>query len=318
MALPYLTDITTFCRTVVEPNIKDNILKSNPLMFRLIKNQRDWVGGTYYDVPIWTTANSNAQSYQDGVALKTAHVDQATRAQFPRSKYNVAIMLYGSEFDANMGKGKVLNLVAEKTDKAIADLKDKMGTDLFSSNPGAIGDSKLEGLLNVTGDSLVKWGNVATADFTSWLPNGGYGYDLGTTALTESVLNKAFYKATIDNSTKPTIMVTTSDLFAQIEATWLQGKAQYLDPQLAEAGFDQIRVKGMTTVWDSHCPSASLFMLNEKALWLGVSPSMDFKFIDFEYKIDADYMIAHIRWYGNLIGNHRASQVRFSALTSVA
>lgn len=318
MALPYLTDITTFCQTRVEPNIKENILKSNPLMFRLIKNQEDWSGGTYYDLPIWYAKNTNAQAYQDGVTLKISHIEQSTRLQFPRAKYNVAITLYGSEFDANQGKAKVLGLVAEKVDNAIANLKDVMGTDLFAATGGALGDTKIEGLGNVCGDSLVRWGNVITSDFASWLPNGATGYDNKTTTLTKEVLDKAVYKCTIDGSTKPTLMVTTADIYAGIEATWLQGQVQYNEPDLAEVGFANIRVKGMTAVMDTHCPAYAVYLINEKNLWLTVSPKMDFKFIDFEYKIDADYMVAHIRWYGNLIGNHRASQGLLSAITTIA
>jgi hypothetical protein len=316
MALPYLTDITTFCQTVVAPNITETILKSSALLFRLYKNKKDFSGGTFQDYPIWISKNTNAQAYTNGGTLKTAVVDQSTRLQFGRAMYNTAIVLYGSDFDANQGKGRVLNLVSEKSDKAIADMKDLIATDLFAAK-GGTGDSKLEGLGNVVGDSTVSWGKIASADYSSWLPNGGYGYDNKTTTLTKLVLNKAFNACKVDED-KPTLMVTTDDIYANIEATWLQGQAQYLDPDMAKAGFAQIRYKGMVVLTDSHITSGGLYLLNEKHLWFAVSPKMNFKFIDFEEKIDQDLAIAHVRWYGNLAGDKRQAQGYMSAITAVS
>jgi len=319
MALTY-DQINSFCQTLVIPKIINNIYLSSALAYRLLRKPKKWTGGPKYEVPISFAKNTNAEAYAGTTQLTVAQVEEVTKTSFSPRQYNVAVKLTGIELAENQGGPKVLNLVKEKMQLAESSLKDLFGTDIIADQAGV----KLDGfglIMKATGST---YGDLAPADVTTWESSSGSagkygGPDSSTTSLTKLVLQKHYNSCKVDND-KPTLLVTTDDIFAGIESTIIMPLMRYSDPKMAQLGFDNFKYKSCVVITDSHVAAGDLYMLNENHLYFAVFPNMNFKFIPFSKGIphDYDFQVAHIRWYGNLICDQRWSCGWMSAITGVA
>lgn len=310
-----IDQISTVVNTKVMPLVSDNIYKSSAFIARLRKNAKKWTGGNYFETPIRYAKNSNAQWYSGAGQLTIAQVEELTKARFSPKQLNVAITLTGLEMAINQGPEKILDLVKEKMVGAEEAAIDLMSTALFGTGAG----SSIEGLGLVCAATGTAYGGILDTDVTggTWLCNGGAGPDTTTTGLTREVLGKAFNKCKID-ADKPSLIVTTDDIYAGISAVLLEPNMRYTDAKMAEAGFESFRYRGADVITDSHCGSGDLYLINEKHLFLAPFSGMDFKFIPWQDVRDYDTATAHIRWYGNLICDNRYKQGAFTGITSVA
>ena len=317
MALTF-DEINTFCRSNVVPKIVNNVIQSNAVVYRLFKKARKWNGGTYHETPIFWEANPNAESYAGATQLSTAVNDEVTKTQFAPRQYNVAVKLTGIELAENKGDAKVLDLVKEKMKIAETSLKNLFGTHLFTAQTG----TNIDALPDTCAALTAAYGGIDPADVTTWESSAGStgkggGPDSATTSLTRTALNKHFNACKIDED-KPTLLATTDDIMAGIEATFVQPNMRYVDKDLARLGFESFKYKSCDVVTSSKISAGDLWMLNENHLYFAIFPGMNFKFIPFATPVDYDYKVSHIRWYGNLICDSRWSQGWMSAITGVA
>jgi len=308
-----INQISSVVNTKVMPFFTDNVYKSSAFLARLKKNSKKWDGGNYYEVPIAYAKNSNAMWYTGAGQLTIAQVEELTKARFSPKQMNTAITLTGLEMEENKGPEKILDLVKTKIQLAEQAAIDLMSTALFGSGAG----NSIEGLGLVEAATGTSYGGILDTDVAAgtWLCNGGSGPDTTTTALTRNALDALFNKCKIDQD-KPTLIVTTDDIYAGIAATFLEPQMRYQDAKLAEMGFESFRYRGADVITDSHCGSGDLHMINEKHLWLAPFSGMDFKFIPWQDIRDYDTYTAHVRWYGNLICDNRYKQGVMTAIST--
>ena len=313
MSLPF-DEINTLCRTKVIPTLVDNYFKTDIIAYRFLKNASKWRGGHLIEQPIEYTNNSNAESYAGAALLSITDIEVATKASLPPRQYNAGITITGIDLEENKGDAKILDLIKVRTKNAMKSLKDLMGTDFYASQAG----TNLDGVGGVYAATAgTAYAGINPTDFSKWKCNGGDGPKLmGAGALDKIVLNTEIQKCA-DGADMPTIYVTTSALFAEIEADWYQAKVEYQDKKLANLGFDSIRYKGRPLVWDPKCPSGDLYGFNESYLKVWTMPGMNFKFIPFAYPTDKDIKIAHIRWYGNLLCTNVSMQMKIDNIGSI-
>ena len=315
MAVPYNT-LNTFCREKVVPKLVDNVYNSSPLIAKLLKEKKvKWNGGTSHDLPILIGKNGNAEAYGDSATLTIAKTEEATKARFTPTRYNVAVTIEGIEESMNKGDGKVLELVKEKIKNAEKSLIDLFGQHLFASQAGnniiGLGD-----IIEQDAGSGSSFGGVlggSNGDVAGWISS----VDTSTTALTKLLLNKKF-NAVKFNQDKCDLMVTTDDIWAGISTTFLEPNLRYTDTKMADLGFENFKYRGATVISDDNCPAGDLYLLNTNHVHFAVFPDMDFKFFDFASPTNQDLKTAHIRWYGQLVCDSRRSIGAFTALTSVA
>ena len=314
MALTYNT-INTFCRERVIPKLQDNVYKSSPLIHKLLKEKKKkWNGGTSHDMPIQVAKNTNAQSYGDNATLTIAKTDEATKARYNPTRYNVAITIEGIEEAMNKGDGKVLELIKEKVKIAEGSLIELFAGHLFTAQTG-------NNIVSITdiidqdagaGSSLGGVLGGVNGDVASWISS----VDSSSTALTRLLLDKKF-NTVKHNQDKCDLMVTTDDIWSGISATYLQPNMRYTDAKMADLGFENFKYRGAVVISDDNCPAGDLYLLNTNHIYFAVFPDMDMKFIPFDAPVNQDIKTAHVRWYGQLVCDSRRTIGAFTALTSV-
>ena len=311
-----INELNTFCKETVVPKLVDNIYLSSAVAYRLLKKPKKFTGSSF-DVPISYAKNTNAEFYGDAATLTVSALDEVTKARYSAVRANAGISIEGLELALNTGDGKVLDIVKEKAKLAEAGLKDLFGTNLFNTTQS----NSITGLHTIMAAGASTLGGVASGDAAEWLSSSGTlgnanGPDSSTTALTKLALNKQFNSCKIDEE-KPTLMVTTDDIWAGISNIYLEPNMRYTDGGMAQVGFENFKYRGAVVVTDSHCSTGDLFFLNEKYLYMAIVPGYNFKFIPWDSATTSDVRTAHIRWYGQLICESRRLQGWMSTISSV-
>ena len=314
MALPFNT-LDSFIRTNVMPVLVDNIFKSNIVMLRFFKNAAKWRGGTKIEAEIEYGKNTNAESYSGSTVLTANEVEIATKASLPPRQYNNAIVITGIEWEENKGDDpKIIDIVKAKMKNAEKSLKDLFGTHFFATQTGTNLDG-VGGVFAATGGTA--YAGINPTDFAGWKSNGGNGPKDVSGNLTRTIFDTEWNNCKVDTD-KPTLIVTTDALWAGISNTYIEANKRYEDKKLANIGFENITWHGTPMVTDSHNPSESIYLFNEKYLKVHVMPGMNFKWIPWQYPTTQDIKIGHIRWYGNLLCTNLARQGQLINVSGVA
>jgi len=320
-----INQISSFCQTHVVPKMIDNIFNSNVLLKILMeKKSKKWPGGTYYEVPVQFTYNTNGGAYGDAATLTTATVEEFTKAQFAAKRYNIGIALEGLDLEMNKGSAKVLSLVSEKMKSAEKKLKDIFGDHVYGTTPsnGITGLQDICALDEGAGDAYGGITGGPNGDAHEWLSSSGSlgranGPDATTTTLTLSVLDTHYNSVKLDND-HPDILVTTDSIWSGIMTTFIAPNMRYTDAKMADLGFENFKYRKAYAYGDDKCPAGNLFLLNSEHLYFAIFPGMNFKFIPWDKAVNSDVHIAHIRWYGQLICDERRKQGWMSAITTVS
>jgi hypothetical protein len=90
---------------------------------------------------------------------------------------------------------------------------------------------------------------------------------------------------------RPTIIVTTQDLFEEYEANIESTKLQTTDTSMAEAGFMNQTFKGTPMVFDEDCQTSSMLFLNANT--------------PFQSPENQDAKVSNVLFAGNLVVNKR-------------
>ena len=313
-----IDQISSFCQTQVVPKIVDNVMKSNALAYTLFKKAKKWVGGTFFECPIWFAKNTNAESFVDGASLTIGKVEEVTKAQYPAARYNVAIVLEGLDLAKNKGTPAVLNLVKEKTNQAELALKDLFGTDIIAD----FATGKLYGLGAICKTGTTSLGGISSGDVATWKSSSGLngqagGPDATTTALTQIILDQQYTSCKID-SDQPDLLITTDAIWSGIVNKYIAPNMRYTDGKMADLGFENFKYRQAMAYTDSHVAAGDLYFLNTRHLGFAIFPDMNFKFIPFDMAVNSDVRVAHIRWYGTLWCDSRRLQGWMSEIATFA
>jgi hypothetical protein len=313
-----ISQISSFCQSYVVPKLVDNVLLSNPLFYVLYKKAKKWVGGTYFECPVWHT-KSTAEAFTDGTSLGIATVEQVTKAQYGAARYNVPIALEGLDLEKNKGTPAVLNLVKEKTNIAELSLKDMLGTDVIADYTSAT-SHPLYGLGAICKTGTTTLGGISSGDMATWKSSSGLngmsgGPDATTTALTKAILDTHYNSAKIDND-QPDLLLCTDAVWSGISTTYIMPNMRYTDTKMADLGFENFKYRQATAYTDSHLGAGDLWFLNTRHLGLAIFPGMNFKFIPFDQAVNSDVRVAHIRLYMTMWCDSRRHQAWASEIAT--
>jgi hypothetical protein len=181
-----------------------------------------------------------------------------------------------------MNKGseeQLVDLIADKATELKEDFNDSLITDLYASTQAA---EKIDSLYTIVGTGSYAGLDPATlGDATRWQ---SIVEDLSATPAALNIYNDAtnsslasLYRQATFGEKHPTLLITTDEIFNEIEAIFEEYKRLTKDEDTIKLGFDNIRFKNSVIVADKFCPAGTLWGLDEDALELVVHPSYDFK-----------------------------------------
>lgn len=306
MALSY-DQISAITEKKFIPKLVDNIFDSNPLLQRLKKKSYERVdGGTSIMQPLNYAQASAVEWYSGSDTLSTTDNDVITAAEYQWKQQHGAIILNRLDELKNSGDAAKLKFVKQKTQIVEQSMKDAMGTGLYSAGTNAKSINGLRVL--VSGSNTV--GGISQTTYTWWAAQT----DSSSTVVSMSALQTLFNRCSIGNDA-PTVSVTTRSIFNLYYAL-LQPQQRFTDSETGKGGFTSLMFNGIPVIVDSHCPSASLYMLNEKYLHLYYHPQEDFRFEPFQKPINQNVQVGHIYWAGNFGSSNNRMQGVASALTA--
>lgn len=289
------------------PKLVDNIFDSNPLLQRLKKKSYERVdGGTSIMQPLNYAQASAVEWYSGADTLNTTDNDVITAAEYQWKQQHGAIILNRMDELKNSGDAAKLKFVKQKTQIVEQSMKDAMGTGLYSSGSNTKSINGLRVLVSASNTV----GGISQSTYSWWAAQT----DSSSTVVAMSALQTMFNRCSI-GSDSPTVGMSTRAIYNLYYAL-LQPQQRFTDSETAKGGFSSLMFNGIPLIVDSHCPSASLYFLNEKYLHLYYHPQEDFRFEPFQKPINQNVQVGHIYWAGNFGSSNNRMQGVLSALAA--
>lgn len=330
------TFVTSVTQDRFISKVTDNVLNGNVLTMRLMRNPRTWRGGVSIEVPVNLTAYTNLGSYSGFDTFATAQQNTRQRASFTPSQIYCSIIVSGIQHAVNQGEAAQVDLIAAEMEQRTNELKDELGTEIYSDGTGNASKDFL-GIHAAVDDStnVTTYGGLSRSTFTNWR---------GTLTAQSGSLSLANLASDFDAAQRgddaPTLIVTTPAVFTIYEAL-LTPTVQH---QLAFTGYDMLTASGISkngpaagqgfrslyfrgvpVVADEKCTSGNIFTLNEKHLFFYTIPQSlpnrnavqsGFYWTGWKEPANQDAVVGELLYYGQLICDAPRTQARRTGVTS--
>ena len=290
--------------------LADNVTKGNILLKTLSEKDkiRTFAGGSKILEEL---------EYGEGDMVWYAGYDSITyspKQLFTAAEYNmkqcaVPVAISGEEELKNSGAEAIIKLYAKRIENAQKTLKNKIGAAIYGDGTASSGKS-ITGLKALVADDptsgTVGGINRATATNAFWR-NKTLSNELTSANLVNNM--NVLYMNCTRGSDHPDLIVTGGAMFNLYE-TYCQGKMQFTDPKMADAGFNALRYKGVFVVCDNgNCPENKMYMLNTDYIYFRPHKDRNFRVIGGDrMAINQDAKYKLIGWAGNMTMSNAALQ----------
>ncbi len=293
------------------PQLNDAIFTQNVLLDRLNKKSKvTKQGGASILSNILYGKNNTFKAYSGDEILNTTGTEGVTTAQFKWKNYGGTVKYDGDEVRMNSGQGKLLDLVNAKVEQAMMSAADALSQDLYASSQVANKVSCLPILVDATSDV----GDINSTTYSWWQSQVTASGSFAARGLADlRDLRNDILRQGQSALGGPDLIVTTQAVSEYYEAG-LEPQIRYRSRDRADASFSGLDFSGAEIVFDTNCPSGTLFMLPLSALEFVCHSDAQWTLGNFIEPANQDVRIAKILWMGNLITNNRR---RLGKLTSI-
>lgn len=296
-----------------KPTLEDNIFTSKPLLFALTNfgNVETLDGGTSIVQPLMYAELGNQGSYSNSDTFLTDEDEGTTAAQFNWKQYYAAIRLTNIEIAKNQGASAVLRIVENEVQRAELSVSESLDQLFFGDGTGN-GGKDFNGLQNLVSDTVSVGGIDPTVGGNEW-------WQSNVTSASPTVLSfdnmRARYLECSEGNDFPTNIFTTEDLYAKADSLFTSNQ-RFMDPTMANQGFETIMFHGAPISFDRNCPSGYMYFLNFKYITLYKLGGVWFKMSDWVEPVNQDIRIKKILLYGELAISNRKRQGLNTDLTT--
>lgn len=300
--------------------IVDNVFKGTVFMSALKRyNAIDMEdGGLEIVQPLRFTKNTTVGSFDGYDLLDVTPQDSETSARVPWAQTYGTISISLTEEKKNQGRGRLLNILNQKIDDAMASIKDLDNIQFLATAPSA-GSKDLISITEIIQSAptssparVASIGNISGTAQTWWrnkFTNGG--------SFSVSDMN-TMYNNVSDGFDFPNLILSGQTVFEYYENS-LVGQIRYSDTKMADAGFQSLLFKQTPLVWDPNIGiTDSMYFLNFKYLRLAIMMGMDFITTDFIEPDNQAAKVAKILFMGNLVCTARRRQGTLFSITAPA
>lgn len=298
-----------------QSKLVDNVSNHIPFMkYMKMKGAMKEDGGSTIVMPIIYDFNNTANSYSKMETLDTTEQEGISAVEYNWKQVSVQVSINGLDRTLNAGKQRVINLLEGKMKQAELSLENKISTMLFGDGTGNSGKDLLglEAIIKqdpttgtlggVNSATSTFWRNYASTSVGSFATNGLTAMSTAMRTLTRG-------------GDRPDLIVTGSTIFGYLE-TVANGRAQFLNPKLADLGFQALKFEGVDVIFDSACPSDRMYFINTEYLKLAYHPDKFFSVGKFIEPANADGTVAKILFYGQLVTDRREAHGVLSGISA--
>lgn len=254
--------------------------------------------------------------------------DTRIAAQVPWKYYWTGTFINWDELLENTGKPQLVDLVKDKSEELKEDFQELFITHLYDTTgtPDIMQIDPLDVLIGTGAYAGVD--PTGLTDATRWRSQVDatsdrlYFFDnteaQGTTGdVSENTLAQMINKATHNNK-KPSVIITTEDIYTGIEAYLEKQKRITRDRETEEMGYENVKFKNIPIVPDKRCPDGYVFGIDEEALDLIVHPKYDMAVTGWEpHEKRPNSLYKGISWAGNFRLAYRHTCFKMTGIASV-
>jgi len=265
-------------KTMIDNIFKDSAFLAYLRMSNAVIKQN---GGERIAIPLMYGDNTTVKTVGGYETIDTTPQNGMTTAFYPWAEVAGSISISRLEERQNAGEGRLLNLLEQKIKQAEMTMREKLNNDLLlgtvsgatfvpeTSSGGNVGLLPLGYFLRklnrtdpTTGGNV---GNIAAASESWWraraadIGAGGSqtGNDFALNATTylglEQALKRMYNWCSRGSGGSPDLAVLDQVSYEIYESAMGQ-RQRYMNTKMADMGFDNIKLRGATCIWDEVVP----------------------------------------------------------------
>lgn len=313
-------------------------------------------GGERIRAPLMYEGNSTVKSYSGEETLDTTLQDGITTAFYEWRELGGTIGITRKEERQNSGEAAILNLLQAKIQQAQMQMRETLNTQLIqgtvSSATFVPGNSAKDlyplgyffrkvnstdpttggNVGNISGSTYSWWRHqTAVADSGSVDTGNAFALSVSTYAGLKVALKRMYNHCSKGSGGSPNLIVADQSTFETYENA-LDTQVRYTDTKMADMGFDNIKLRGATMIWDELVPSidtgevgsasgatGTAFFLNTNFYKLVIDSQTDIVTTPFVEPENQTVKTAKILFMGNAVcSNMRKNGVLYAISRSIA
>ena len=269
------TTLMAYRKTLV-----DNIFKESAFLAALrdkggVDKQN---GGERLALPLMYGKNETVKSYAGYDVIDTTPQDGLTTAFYEWAEIAGTISISRKEERQNSGEGRLINLLQSKIKQAEMSIREELNTQLLAGTVSAstfvpgngakdlyplgyflrknnnVDPTTGGDVGNIAGDTYSWWRHrTAVADSGSTDTGNDFALSVSTYAGLKVALRRMMNYCSRGSGGSPNLVVTNQETFESYENS-LDTQVRYQDTRMADMGFDAIKLRGATMIWDELVP----------------------------------------------------------------
>jgi len=307
MALGTYAEVLSVTIDHYVPQMEDNVFTSKPLLWALKNaNRVKNFHGVKIVQPLMYAENPNQGVYADDDVFATAAMTGLDAAEYDWRQLYGLVHFTGLELAKNSGEEAVLSLLEARMTQLEMTVAENLNEQLWTGDNTSNAWLGLATSVGTQGNTI---GGIDSSSATWWEPSD-VNQGVGSTALSLALMRTTYNNASEGND-HPTNIFTIQGSFEDYEAL-IAANARFMDPTMADAGFQNLLFKGTPMTFDSQIGTVAslnpMYFLNMKYITLAKLDDVWFKPSEFLAPTNADVLYKHIRCYGQLVLSNRKRQ----------
>lgn len=324
------TTLMAYRDTLYDNIFKDSAYLSYLRMSDAVKKQN---GGERIAMPLMYEKNATVKSYQGEEILDTTIQDGITTAFYDWREIGGTISITRKEERQNSGEGRLINLLESKIKQAEMSVRETLNQQLVAGtvsgatfvpgnsakdlNPLGYFMRKANATDPTTGGNV---GNIAGATYSWWRhqtavvdsgtkdTGNAFAINVSTYAGWKAALRRMYNYCSRGSGGSPDMVMMDQVSFETYENA-LDTQIRYQNTKMADMGFDTIKLRGATCIWDEQVPdidngtaaitSGTAFFLNTKFYNLVIDSETDIITTPFVEPENQTVKTAKILFMGN-------------------
>ena len=271
------TTLMAYKKTLQDNIFKDSAFLSYLRMSNAVNHQN---GGERIAFPLMYGTNSTVETHSGYSIIDTTPQEGMTTAFYEWAEIAGTISISRKEERQNAGEGKLLNLLESKIKQAEMTMREKLNGDLLQgtvSSATFVPDQSNNGVdgvlplgyflrkLNATDPTNSDVGNIAGDTYSWWRHNtavlnsgtkdtgNAFALSVSTYAGLKVALRRMYNYCSRGSGGSPDLVVMDQVSFETYENA-LDTNVRYQNTKMADMGFDTIKLRGATCIWDEVVP----------------------------------------------------------------
>jgi hypothetical protein len=298
------TTLMAYRKTLVDNIFKDSAFLAKLRMSDAVKKQN---GGERVAMPLMYGTNSTVKTHSGYDVIDTTPQDGLTTAFYEWAEVAGTISISRKEERQNSGEGRLINLLESKIKQAEMSMREKLNTDLIKgtissatfvpdqATGGSYGLLPLGYFLrkaNATDPGVGgNVGNISAATNSWWRhqtavldsaskdTGNAFALNVSTYAGLKVGLHRMYNYCSRGSGGSPNLVVCDQVTYETYNNA-LDQQVRYNDTKMADMGFETIKLRGATMIWDEQVPGLDTGVADGAATFTGTAFFLNTNFLN--------------------------------------